>query len=143
MRVQHVQDLDLGTIRLMQRPYWEHVIAQFDLEHVSPRNVPLPVGVFLDNAMSPTTDSERCQTDDKPYRPILGSVTRPNPSSSLAVSFAFPGKPGTEHCMVHQEYDLSYCLPSSKLNMSPCRGVRNRWCGCRAGWMRWRLSIRH
>ena len=32
MRVQ--QDLDLGTIRLTQRPYWEHVLNRFDLTHI-------------------------------------------------------------------------------------------------------------
>ena len=56
MRVQ--QDLDAGTIRLTQRPYWEHVI---DLAHVTPRNVPLPVGLILENNMSPKTDSEKQQ----------------------------------------------------------------------------------
>ena len=36
MRVQ--QNLVEGTIRLSQRPYWEHVINRFDLKHISPRN---------------------------------------------------------------------------------------------------------
>jgi len=34
MRVQ--QDLDVGMIRLIQHPYWEHVINRFDLAHVTP-----------------------------------------------------------------------------------------------------------
>jgi Reverse transcriptase (RNA-dependent DNA polymerase) len=34
MRVQ--QDLKLGTIQLTQRPYWEHVLAKFHLENVTP-----------------------------------------------------------------------------------------------------------
>ena len=72
MQVQ--QDLSAGTVRLTQRPYWEHVINRFSLEHVPPRNTPLPVGITLDNNMSPKTDSEREQMTDKPYRPILGSV---------------------------------------------------------------------
>ena len=72
MRVQ--QDLDGGTIRLSQRPYWEHVINRFALEHVIPRNTPLPVGTILDNNMSPKTDSESKEMATKPYRSILGSV---------------------------------------------------------------------
>ena len=72
MRVQ--QDLTLGMIRFSQRPYWEHVINRFNLDHVHPRNTPLPVGIILDNNMSPKTDSEKKQMVDKPYRPVLGSV---------------------------------------------------------------------
>jgi hypothetical protein len=46
MRVQ--QDLALGTIRLTQRPYWEHVLNQFDLMHITSWNTPLPLGIILD-----------------------------------------------------------------------------------------------
>ena len=41
MRVQ--QDINQGTIRLMQRPYWEHVLNRFNLVGVTPRNTPLLV----------------------------------------------------------------------------------------------------
>jgi hypothetical protein len=54
MRVQ--QDLNAGNIKLTQWPYWEHVINRFDLKHIHPRNTPLPVGIVLDNDMSPKTD---------------------------------------------------------------------------------------
>jgi len=47
MRVQ--QDLERGTIRLTQRPYWEHVVNRFDLTHIPPRNMPLPVGIILES----------------------------------------------------------------------------------------------
>ncbi len=72
MRVQ--QDLVSRTIRLTQRPYWEHVLNHFDLTHIPPRNTPLPMGITIDQNMSPKTDSERKQMTDKPYRPVLGSV---------------------------------------------------------------------
>jgi len=64
MRVQ--KDLIGGTIRLSQRPYWEHVINHFDLKHVPPRNTPLPMGINLDKDMSPKTDSEKKEMADKP-----------------------------------------------------------------------------
>ena len=51
MQVQ--QDLTLGTIRFSQRPYWEHVINRFSLDHVHPRNIPLPIGIILNTHMSP------------------------------------------------------------------------------------------
>jgi hypothetical protein len=88
MRVQ--QDIDKGTIRLTQRPYWELVLNRFNLTSVPPRNTPLPVGIILDQNLSPKTDSERKEMADKPYRPVLGSVmwgqlaTRPD--LSFAVS---------------------------------------------------------
>ena len=101
MRVQ--QDLKEGTIRLTQRPYWEHVITRFDLAHVQPRNIPLPVGIVLDNDMCPQTDSEKREMHDKPYRPILGSImwgqlaTRPDLSFAVSLLSRFQGNPGIEH----------------------------------------------
>ena len=53
MRVQ--QDVELGVIRLTQRPYWEHVLHRFGLENVVPRNVPLPPGIIMENNMSHTS----------------------------------------------------------------------------------------
>ena len=101
MRVQ--QDLKGGTICFTQRPYWEHVLNRFSLTSITPRNTPLPVGIILDSAMSPKTDSERKQMIDKPYRPILGSVmwgqlaTRPDLSFSVSLLARFQSNPGIDH----------------------------------------------
>jgi Reverse transcriptase (RNA-dependent DNA polymerase) len=81
MRVQ--QDLEKGTIRFTQRPYWEYVINRISLESVTSRNTPLPVGIVLDANMSPQTDSERREMDDKPYRSILGTVMWDNSQPDL------------------------------------------------------------
>jgi hypothetical protein len=72
MRVQ--QDLRAGTIRLTHKPYWEHVLNCFRLDHITPRNTPLSVGIILEASMSPKTDSEWKAMEDKPYRLILGTV---------------------------------------------------------------------
>jgi hypothetical protein len=104
MRVQ--QDLTLGTIRLSQHPYWEHVISCFNLEHVPLRNTPLPVGIILDSNMSPKTESERQQMANKPYRPILGSVmwgqlaTHPDLSFLVSLLSCFQANPRIEHWKV-------------------------------------------
>ncbi len=101
MRVQ--QDLDVGTIRLMQRPYWEHVINRFDLAHIHPRNTPLPVGIILDTNMSPNTDSKQQQMSTKPFWPVLGSImwgqlaTRPDLSYAVLLLSRFQANPGIEH----------------------------------------------
>ena len=57
MQVQ--QDIQFRTIHLTQHPYWEHVLARFHMENVTPWNTPLPVGIVLDSNMSPKTNSEK------------------------------------------------------------------------------------
>jgi hypothetical protein len=97
------QDLDAGSIRLTQHPYWEHIINRFNLGHVHLRNAPLPVGIVLDNNMCPKTDSEKHQMSDKPYRPVLGSVmwgqlaTQPNLAFAVSFLFRFQSNPGLPH----------------------------------------------
>ena len=93
MRVQ--QDINLGTIRLTQCPYWEHVLNRFCLEHITPQNTPLPTSTNLDSNMSPKTDSEKKEMYDKPYRSILGLVmwgqltTRPDLSFPVSLLARF------------------------------------------------------
>jgi hypothetical protein len=142
MRVQ--QDLNLGTIRLTQRPYWEHVISRFGLDSIVPRNTPLPVGVILDNTMSPQTDSEKREMADKPYRPILGSVmwgqlaTRPDLSFSVSLLARFQANPGINHwsALMHVigyikntlDYGLTY---SREYDISPTAFVDADYGGCK------------
>ena len=142
MRVQ--QDLDSGTIRLTQRPYWEHVLNRFGLENVVPRNVPLPVGIVLDNNMSPKTSSERQDMKNKPYRSILGSImwgqlaTRPDLSFSVSLLARFQADPGVEHwsALLHVvgyikntlDYGLTY---SRDFDISPTAFVDADYGGCR------------
>jgi hypothetical protein len=142
MRVQ--QDLDLGTIRFTQRPYWEYVIARFKLEHITPRNTPLPVGILLDNDMSPKTDSEKKEMSDKPYRPILGTVmwgqlaTRPDLSFSVSLLARYQSNPGKEHwnALMHVigyikntlDFGLTY---SRDYEISPYAFVDSDYGGCR------------
>jgi hypothetical protein len=142
MRVQ--QDIVAGTIRLTQRPYWEHVISRFDLNHITPRNIPLPVGLVLDNDMSPKTDSEKRDMVDKPYRSVLGSVmwgqlaTRPDLSFSVSLLARFQANPGIQHwnALMHVvgyikntlDYGLTY---SRNSDVSPVAYVDADYGGCR------------
>lgn len=142
MRVQ--QDLDAGTIRLTQRPYWEHVIHRFSLEHIPPRNTPLPTGITLDSNMSPKTDSEREQMHGKPYRAVLGSVmwgqlaTRPDLSFTVSLLARFQSNPGIDHwnALMHtvgyikntMDYGLTYYRDS---DLSPIAYVDADYGGCK------------
>ena len=73
------------------------------MDHVTPRNTLLPVGATFNNDMSPRTDSEKKEMDDKPYRSILSSVmwgqlaTRPDLSFSVSLLARFQANPGIEH----------------------------------------------
>ena len=142
MRVQ--QDVNQGTIRLTQRPYWEHVLNRFDLVDVPPRNTPLPVGLVLDQNMSPKTESERKEMGDKPYRPVLGSVmwgqlaTRPDLSFAVSLLSRFQADPGIEHwkSLLHvigyikntMDYGLTYSRDS---DLTPLAYVDADYGGCR------------
>ena len=142
MRVQ--QDLQIGTIRLTQRPYWEHVLTRFHMDNVTPRNTPLPVGIILENNMSPKSDSEKKEMDGKPYRSLLGSVmwgqlaTRPDLSFSVSLLARFQANPGIEHwrALLHVvgyikntiDYGLTY---SRDHDISPTAFVDADYGGCR------------
>ena len=142
MRIQ--QDLDSGIIRLTQKPYWEHVLNRFSLDHVTPRNTPLPVGLILDSDMSPKTDSEREQMYDKPYRPVLGSVmwgqlaTRPDLAFAVSLLARFQSNPGINHwnALMHVigyiKNTISYGLTYSRdSDLSPSGFVDADYGGCR------------
>ena len=142
MRIQ--QDLTLGTIRLSQRPYWEYVVNRFELGHITPRNIPLPTGIILDNNMSPKTDSERKLMDGKPYQSILGTImwgqlaTRPDLSFSVSLLARFQANPGIDHwnALMHvigyikntMDYGLTY---SRDYELSPIAYVDADYGGCR------------
>jgi transposase InsO family protein len=142
MKVQ--QDLKLGTVRFTQRPYWESVINRFNLGGIVPRNTPLPVGIILDNNMSPKTDSEKKIMDDKPYRSVLGSVmwgqlaTRPDLSFAVSLLTRFQANPGIEHwnALIHVigyinntiDYGLTY---SRDADLSPSAFVDADYGGCK------------
>ena len=142
MRVQ--QDLTLGTIRLTQRPYWEHVLNRFGLENVTPRSTPLPTGIILNNDMSPKTDSEQKEMSDKPYRSILGSVmwgqlaTRPDLSFAVSLLARFQANPGLGHwsALLHvvgyikSTLDLGL-MYSRDYDISPTAFVDADFGGCR------------
>ena len=142
MQVQ--QDLNLGTIQLTQRPYWEHVLNQFHLEHITPWNTPLSTGINLDSEMSPKTDSERREMVDKPYCLILGSVmwgqlaTCPDLSFAVSLLACFQANPGVKHwkALMHiigyirntLNYSLTYSWNSK---LSPHAFVDADYRGCK------------
>lgn len=94
--------------------------------------------------MSPTTDSEKREMRDKPYRAVLGSVmwgqlaTRPDLSFSVSLLARFQANPGTGHwnALIHVvgyikntlDYGLTY---SRDCDISPTAFVDADYGGCR------------
>src|SRR6266545_836782 len=114
-----------GRLRMLER-------LSIFLGHIPLRNIPLPVGIVLDNNMSLRTDSEKVQMVDKPYHPILGSVmwgqlaTHPDLSFTVSLLSRFQANPGIEHwqALMHvmeyikntMDYGLTY---SRDADLSP------------------------
>jgi hypothetical protein len=138
------QDLNLRIIRLTQHPYWEHVLHRFSLTHITPRNTPLPIGIVLDNSMSPKTDSERMMMNDKPYCPVLGSVmwgqlaTRPDLSFSVSLLARFQANPGINnwnalmHVIGYIKNTIDYGLTYSRgFDLTPTAFADVDYGGCK------------
>ena len=142
MQVQ--QDLQARMICLTQHPYWEHVLVKFNLDQVAPRNIPLPISIVLDNNMSPKTDSEKKEMNDKPYRAVLGSLmwgqlaTRPDLFFPVSLLVCFQANPGIKHwgALIHAlryvkntiDYGLTY---SRDFDLSSTAFVNADYGGCK------------
>ena len=136
-----------------QAPFPLYLITLFawNIPVISPRNTPLPVGIILDNNMSPKTDSEKRKMDDKPYRSILRSVmwgqlaTCPDLSFSVSLLARFQANPRIDHwnALIHVigyikntlYYGLTYSHDS---DLSPSTFVDADYGGCRD--TRWSTS---
>ena len=117
---------------------------KFNLDQVTPRNIPLPIGIVLDNNMSPKTDSEKKEMNDKPYRAVLGSLmwgqlaTRPDLSFLVSLLMHFQANLGIEHwrVLIHVlgyvknmiDYGLTY---SWECDLSPTAFVDADYGGCK------------
>jgi hypothetical protein len=145
MRVQ--QDLELGMIQLTQRPYWQLVLNRFSLNHITPRNTPLPTGITLDSNMSPKTESEKKEMVDKPYCPILGSVmwgqlsTRPDLAFTVSLLARFQANPKIDnwnalmHVIGYNKNTIDYGLTYSRdHDLSPTAFVDADYGGCKDTW---------
>ena len=111
------------------------------------KNTPLPPGITLNSNMSPKTDSEKKQMEDKPYHSILESVmwgqlaTHPDLLFSVLILAHFQADPGIEHrkALMHVigyikntiDYGLTY---SHNSNLSPHAYVDADYGGCKDTW---------
>lgn len=92
-----------GTIRLSQRAYCERLLERFDMSDCRPRSTPLPAGITLNVDDCPSTEEERREMENTPYREALGSLmwlqvgTRPDLSFTINLLSRFANNPGIRH----------------------------------------------
>ena len=129
----------LFSIVLIIIAHWK-----FNLDQVTPRNIPLPIGIVLDNNMSPKTDSEKKEMNDKPYRAVLRSLmwgqlpTCPDLSFPVSLLVHFQANLGIEHwrALIHVlgyvkntiDYGLTY---SRECDLSPTALSDANYGGCK------------
>lgn len=97
------RDWDAGTISLDQRPYFERVLARYGMTDCRPHYTPLPPGMIISKADSPTTEGEQLAMAQYPYRECLGSImygqiaTRPDLSFAVSSLSKVSANPGMVH----------------------------------------------
>lgn len=92
-----------GSVKVHVRPFLERTLDRFRMADCAPKYTPLPPGISLTSAMSPTTDLEKEAMANIPYREALGCimyaqyVARPDLSFAVALLSRFASNPGQQH----------------------------------------------
>jgi hypothetical protein len=121
-------DTDAGIISISSRPYLERVLAHYGMSDCNPKSTPLPVGVELISAQSPSTPADYAFMADKPYREAVGSIqhaantTRPDIAYSTNRLATFLQNPGPAHWKAVQHL-LAYLSRTLDYKITYRRGV--------------------
>ena len=92
-----------GTLSLGQEQYAQRILDRFNMSQCDGRSTPLPVGLKLTKAMSPTTEAEKEEMSTIPYREAVGSLmylmlcTRPDLAAAVHIVSRFGSNPGRQH----------------------------------------------
>jgi hypothetical protein len=90
-------------IRLSQRAYSERILERFNMTGCNPAKTPLPPGLKLSRDNRPTTQAEREEMKNVPYREAVGSVmylatgTRPDLAFAMQHLSKAMSDPGLAH----------------------------------------------
>ncbi|KAF5329775.1 hypothetical protein D9619_009137 [Psilocybe cf. subviscida] len=68
------RDWDTGIAKVHVRPFLKRTLERFRMTDCAPKYTPLPVGISLTSAMSPSTDLEKQAMANVPYREALGCI---------------------------------------------------------------------
>ena len=91
------------TLSLSQGAYMETIIGRFNLENANPVTTPMDPGMRLSKSQSPTTEEEKDDMTNVPYRELIGSLmyaavaTCPDIAHAITALSQFLENPGRVH----------------------------------------------
>ena len=94
---------DDQSIKLNQQLYIKNILKKFNMENCKTVNTPMEGNLKLTNDMRPTTNQEKEEIKNIPYRSAIGSLnylstcTRPDISFAVSEVAKFNENPGIEH----------------------------------------------
>lgn len=101
--VQLERDRETRTIRLSQPNYIQSILETFRMQDCNGARTPMDDKVRLSSKMSPTSDTEKAEMKNIPYREAVGKLlylsisTRPDISYAIGVLCRYNNNPGKEH----------------------------------------------
>ncbi|XP_071578912.1 uncharacterized protein [Temnothorax nylanderi] len=101
--IEFSQDKKKREIRMTQRKYIQDVLKRFNMEDCKPVATPMNPAVKLSKKMSPTTEEDKKQMSQIPYRNVIGSLmylatsTRPDIAYAISILSQFSENPGQDH----------------------------------------------
>lgn len=125
------RNTDFGTISINQRRYIEDMLTKFGLDNCKTVNTPMDINQKISSEMSPSTDSEKEEMKNIPYRECIGSllfasqISRPDISYAVNLLSRYCENPGRGHWIAvkrilrylkgTREYHLVYGQETSEL----------------------------
>lgn len=111
--IEVVQNRRTGTLKLLQCPYIDQLLKQFNLQDVKPAVTPLSSGACLMQNDYPTNDEERRDMANIPYASLIGALmyaaisTQPNITFAVEALSRFLSNPGDATGMRQNEYSAT------------------------------------
>lgn len=95
-----------GKIRLSQKKYIEDLLQKFNMEGAKSVSTPIESNLKMTKEMCPSTDEERNEMKNRPYRELIGGLiylsnaTRPDIAFAANVLSRFCSDPGRDHWLI-------------------------------------------
>lgn len=101
--IEFSQDKTKNEIRMTQRKYIQDVLRRFNMTDCKPADTPMNPALKLSKQVSPTTEENKKQMSQIPYRNLVGSLmylatsTRPDIAHAISALSQFNENPGQGH----------------------------------------------
>jgi hypothetical protein len=111
------------TLSLSQGAYVQTILGRFNLENANPVTSPMDPGIHLSKSQSPSTEEEKEDMANVPYRELIGSLmyaavaTRPDIAHAVTALSQFLENPGRAHWHAAQRV-LKYLKGTADFGLS-------------------------